>query len=184
MPVIYPLAQTEEKLKLKAKMATLNYSLPNFAALNNFLINPRKDKSTTQSFIEYYERVNQSLPDIAESYGMLGVLYYYSGQISQARDALLKAHELNPRFFWHVYNLGLLYREENNEAEAVKYFKMAVSLPPQETVKTIYTSRIYRQILGEIQQEKIVSDLKSAYTKAYQMTKSSVTGSDKLLMAY
>ncbi len=159
-----------DKAIVKAKSITLNQTLPSFQDLVKFI---KRDQGSflDERYIQYYEKVTNFFPQIAEAEGLLGFCYYHNGNLDQAILHFQKAIDLNPRFFWHYYNLGVIYSQSGRYQLANELLKRAVALRPEETIKALYRSKIYQQILSEWQggAPDLIGQLKSGYIQAVQM---------------
>jgi tetratricopeptide (TPR) repeat protein len=84
-------------------------------------------------------QVQQYLPHL---YYNLGTAHYAIGATKEAKEAFLKAVDLNPQYGAAYYNLGLVYRdlEEFDEAQAVLEDALELQYDPQQV----------RSVLGHI----------------------------------
>lgn len=131
-----------------AKITVLNRLLPSFAHLTGIMDGREvPDKKNLRGCVQYYEKVIQYMPRLAEAYGLLGFCYFHASEKQKSLEAYRKAASLNPHFFWLHYNLGLMYYKEDRYAEAVESFQMALSTHPEVNIKIINASMIYKQIL-------------------------------------
>ena len=105
-----------------------------------------------------------------EAYVLLGFCYYHDGRMDEAITAYQRASQLNPAFFWPYYNLGVIYFNQKNYTAAAPYFKQAAATDPRETLREIFTSHIYMEILnlGKEMREAIQKNLTASYKEAYE----------------
>lgn len=67
----------------------------------------------------------------AEAYRELGGIYGQQlGDMELAKEYLLKALEINPSDYSTVQNLGIVFAQERNFAQAVTFFKKAIEIDP------------------------------------------------------
>ena len=127
------------------------------------------DERSIRQYIRYYQIVAFSLPKRDEAYGMLGFCYHHLGKTKEAVEYYRKATTLNPYYFWHHYNLGLIFYNAGHYQEAEKSFKNAVELGAEGTLKMTVSSKVYRDILGRMRkvdyslQEQLISGYRGAY---------------------
>ena len=55
----------------------------------------------------------------------------YFKQFAECRKNLQEILDINPQEIWAYFKLGMLYRQENNRAEALKLFQKAAALSPK-----------------------------------------------------
>ena len=151
LPVLHALISQRDAIAAQSKVTTLNYFIPSFDYLVEFIEQPgifKKERlHSYNGYIDYYERVIDLYPTMAEGYGMLGFLYFQDGDLPKARQAYEKAIVLNPGFFWLHYDLGILYCKDRQYRSAETEFKRALVLAPENSLKFIVHSKIYQQII-------------------------------------
>ena len=165
------LVKQREKIQHKARIITLNYAIPDFTSLVNFLDSPQESgDSQAQSYLSYYQMVSNIFPDLPEGYAVLGLLYFYTGDETRAIDHLQTAVKLNPNSFYAHYNLGLLYLKKARYQEAADALTKAMGCDPKKVIETIYSSRIYVQLIGAMteSQKKNVANLQNDYKTAFK----------------
>ena len=141
--------EEEKRTAFKAKAEMLNHYLPSFDALAKFAAKAEAvSEGQWQAYRDYYKKVVEFFPQMSDAHALLGISYYYLGSKDQAVTALKEAVMLEPNFFWHSYNLGVIYFKDHHYLEAVKFFKKALKTKPEEMIKSIVTSKIYQQILA------------------------------------
>lgn len=86
-----------------------------------------------------YEK-SASLAPTKDSFNLLGIAYYNSGEQDKAIDFYLKAIALSPQEAVLYNNLGLSYQSQNKFAEAEQAYQNSIRLDPQN-----YT---YHNLLG------------------------------------
>lgn len=159
------LSDIYQKTLSSSKAETLNYYLPDFNKLGPILESPERfSEGDYHPYIQYYSRVREMFPEMAQANGMLGFFYYYSGDKIRSLKTFQEAKE-RELFFWHLYNLAMISWEDENYLQAALYFKEAVKIPAATTLKAMGTSRIYRQI-GLERVPNLTARLKQAYAQA------------------
>lgn len=109
------------------------------------------DPGALNEFRKYFQLVVDSVPEQADSYGMLGYCQYYLGQKQKAIDAYTSAIRINPLFMGYYYNLGVIYFNQGNYPQAAVLLQKALSSPLQLTVQSLLLStRVYALLLQEL----------------------------------
>ena len=113
------------------------------------LIEPEKKFGANhyQAQIDYYNQVVKLAPEVADIYEIFGFCYYHLGDKGKAIASFKKAIQLERRFFWAQYDLGLIYYQNKHYSEAIKVFQKATNLPPEAAFLIIKASSIYQQII-------------------------------------
>lgn len=165
-PLFHFLIHQRQEAREHAKINKLNiYMVRDSQALFDCLNGPCPTKF--DNYITYFNLVSDYMPNQADSYAMLGFCYSHLNQSSLAIDNYKKAIELNPRFFWSYYNLGLLSWANGNFQEASFLFKQSLLLDPRETIESILPSKLYMSILaGSKISYNIVDSLQHGYQLA------------------
>ena len=150
------------------KLRMLNHFMPDsYEALNQMNNNPSEiDRKALARYTNYFRIITWVMPERSDGFELLGVCYYYLGKEAEARRALEKAIDFNPRFFWSHYNLGVLFYKRREFPQAAQAFKRALKASPQETFGHLLESKIYRDILRYNQFLKILPD--EQFKLAYQ----------------
>jgi len=92
-------------------------------------------------------------PDQAISYNLLGWTQLANNQLSNAKENLEKALNLNPKFEAVYYNLGNLYKLKNNSKVAEAYYEKAVKYAKENENRAIQERAEYElQIIQELTQ--------------------------------
>lgn len=135
-----------------ARLKTLNRVLP---ASMKYLVDlnrrsERPDAKKLEPYLHYYHLVEKYVPPMPETFDVLGYIYAQLGNRPQAIRYYEKSVALNGQFFWSHYNLGVLYVQEGSYTKAVEQFKKALQSPPQVTVLVFAKSKIYQQILVQV----------------------------------
>jgi tetratricopeptide (TPR) repeat protein len=161
------LVHQRQKVQKKARLIALDLSKPSFENLLRFSQDPQNHlvKDQLYPYIDYYENVVAAFPDIKDVYGILGFCYYHTGRTREAIEAYKISLTGNPSFFWSWYNLGVIYYQNGNTPRAVQVWQKALKADPALTLKAIYLSKAYQQILQEHPElaEDVIANLRSAF---------------------
>ena len=132
--------------KMKVKM--INRVVPESNRdLVAFSLNPTaSDTTRLQKYLLYFKTVVKILPDSAAAHALLGYCYYYTGDVPRARDHLRRASEINPQFFWYLYDLGVSYYRQGLYQQAMPFLEKAMACHPEETLLLIRVSKIYKEL--------------------------------------
>lgn len=129
------------------------------------------DPIELRRYIHYYKFLAVSMPSRHEAYGMLGFCYYYLGKERQAVAFYQKAKALNKDYFWYYYNLGFISYKNGDYKQAEKFLKIALEKNAQAVIKTVFSSKVYVDILRDVKDPEnvIKGHYKGACQAAYQM---------------
>ena len=150
IPLVKQLLRQRWDAKRQADIITLNHQLPEFAPWAKFILSDKKDRDIVPYFMSYYKQVNRVFPQLADGYAMLGFCAFYVNKPAEALEYYQKAAQLNPRYFYFYYNMGLIYLQQARYEEAQQMFEQALRCDPKKTIENIYSSRVYVQIIGEV----------------------------------
>ncbi len=117
--------------------------------------------------LEYYSKLVDYMPKLSEARAMLAFCYYYQGDKDAAAKNYLIAIQLEPRFFWNYYNLAAILWEKGEREPAMKIVAHALSLNPRFIMEDIYSSKVYRDILGSSSHKDF--DIMGQAHKGYQV---------------
>jgi len=163
------------EVEKKAKLTTLNYYIPSFDILADYIHHPQNPDQVLLrgdgGFINYYEKIIEFFPHMPEAHAMLGFLYYFAEENEKSIAAYQRAIALNPQYFWSHYNLGIIHFKDARYQLASDSFQKAITTKPDMTLKSIFSSKIYQQILMNIndQDYSLMQDLRTGYRDSYQM---------------
>lgn len=94
--------------------------------------------------LRYYKTLIAVFPTSSLAHGLLGYCYYYLGKQEKAVDAFLMAAKKEPRFYWHQYNLAVIYYNRKDYGRAAEYFRKVAA---QES-DYLLVSTVYSPLLG------------------------------------
>jgi len=171
-PFVRPLLEQRAEVKRKAKTTTLDHLRPPLNALARH-IRTREPLPPGQfrAYIPYYQRVVEYFPSMAEAHTILGFCYAASGDPEKAVNAYQGSIQVNPEFFWSYYNLGLILFRAGRYDAAASLLENAVTKNPAVTMRVLYGSPAYRQIMASDTQFDYAVDkaLRSGYREAYEL---------------
>ncbi len=155
-----------------AKRRALNRVIPLMGQLVEFI---NRGGGLTQKelreYLAYYKTVDAYIPGRDDAKAMMGFCYYYMGNDKKALSAYKRSVDLNPYFFWSHYNLGVIHLQNRHYGQAAEFFRKAIAIKPQVTLKIISSSKLYREILSGIDNPRDVigRNLKQGYRHCYRM---------------
>lgn len=98
-------------------------------ALNNWAIICIKEKREEDG-VKLLEYAIETHPDDAEAYSQMGTIKKNKGDFDLAKSYYIKARNLDPKFFYNYYNLGLLYKDLNETEKARENFSKCLEINP------------------------------------------------------
>lgn len=154
-----------------AKLRTLNRLMPPLAPLvqsnrSAFIVTPE----LLPKYTFYYDKVTDYLPDNPNGYFMKGYCLALEDQRVPAVRALEESIDRNPHYFWSYYNLGVLHLKAGEWELAEEAFRAAAAVNPTATVKIIFASKVFQQLLAQVDspQQVIPAGLKSGYQDCHR----------------
>jgi len=167
-PLTTSLMTQQQKVKAKARAITLNHHKPSFEDFVAYRV-AHGQVGISRNYVIYYERLAEYMPQKAEAHALLGFCYYHTGKHEEAKAAFIRAIQLNPDFFWTPFNLGVIYFYQDRYQEAAVMLRRALALKPEATLKTIFSSKIYGEIIRSAQNfdYAVEENLKAGYRDAY-----------------
>jgi len=141
----------DNKVKEGVMVRTLNRLMPSYAYLVDIEENREKpDRAKLKKYLDYYEEIVEYYPNMADAHGLLGFCYYHSGEHQKAISSYEKAIEINSRFFWFHYNLGVIHFKNSRYAMAAEALENAAATNLEHALVFIRMSEmIYQPILLE-----------------------------------
>jgi tetratricopeptide (TPR) repeat protein len=97
--------------------------------------------------IKDFESANKIYPDYAESWLNLGRARAAAGAIGLARDAFLRAAQLDPQLAEAPEELGLLAAGQNDLASAARYLDESIRLDPGSSYRACYSDAVVNLML-------------------------------------
>ncbi len=173
---IFDVIKEYEVKEDKRQILILNHIMPrSFDYLvETFYKKKAFDLRRLKSYLYYYQKVAEYMPERADAIGMTGFCFYQLGETDRAIVAYKRALEINPHFFWFYYNLGVIYLKKGRYQEAREAFNKAKDIQPERVLFFIKNSRrIYLPLVAkgmkDIQKE-LTNQLKEDYRKCYIFT--------------
>lgn len=108
-----------------------------YSQLNSFIKNQEEE-----SILKEGSRILMQNPSDVKALNAMAMVYYKRGQIGLAKSLLVKAQKVSPTY--EVYsNLGIVNLAMDEKGEAVKNFKKAIELNPNDIVSASNVGSIY-----------------------------------------
>lgn len=164
-----------KEIRNRMNIRTLNDNMPaSFAVLIKLgedASSVKPDEKVLHEYINYFEKVVHFFPKMAEAHGMLGVSYFYLGDMKKALSSVQKAAVLNSHFFWFHYNLGVIYFANGDYGQSAQVLAQARQLRPQIALLVIKQSTEYQRVLHGVTNlgDIIMAKLKSGYSDTYRL---------------
>jgi tetratricopeptide (TPR) repeat protein len=154
-PIKKYILETQQITASKAKSQVLGYQTPNFKLLAQDLLNAHVFKPEEMDtyingrhYLSFYKKGSELFPELFEMPYMLGVCYFWQGDLPSAERSLRQSLQINPVFFWAYYNLGLLYLKSGQFDAAIALFSRAREIPPPLTLKLLHDIQAFFIIWG------------------------------------
>ena len=112
-------------------------------------------------------------PHLTQMWQLLGSLYYQTGNLIDAIEALRNAHKNEPNNLAFMVQLGEFLRQGNEVSEAINILEKATELAPED-------ANAWTNLGVAFQQEKRITDAKIAYEKALALNPKSAAISSNL----
>jgi len=164
------LLQERHKSQAKTRATTLNLIKPSFEDFVAYRI-AHGQAGISRSYLSYYEKLTEYMPQKSEAHAMLGFCYYHARRNEEAVVSFHRAIQLDPDYFWTLYNLGVIYFNQGQYQQAAGMFKRALSLKREVTLKAIFASKIYGEIILSAKNfdYTIEKNLQVGYQDAYRL---------------
>jgi len=168
--VLVSLQYTTNHYKADRQILILNRTLPDFHKLLNIEkhSDQRFSKNNLKEYFDYFHLVTEAMPDNSDGLLMLGYLEQVTGHNPQAGVLFKAAHRLDPQFFFIEFNLALFLFEQGDYEQSAQLLQRALNTPPQDTLKRMMSSTVYRQIFASTDNSlDIIGSLRQSYHDAY-----------------
>jgi len=152
-------------VEAKSKFMTIEYNRPYFPYFASIVAGrsvPEGDLmegyhfGTSYNFNYYFSMAIDFFPGDDAAQSLLGYGLYYQGNLENAKDHYEKALKINPDFWWHNYNLAVIYFNKGDFNNSGLLLTKALSLDHQGSLKYIQNSFFYRRIWQFIQDPGVV----------------------------
>lgn len=152
-------AETQQKLGLvtnvrQVKSESVEKDLANYAL--NALVNMK-------SYDPIVETIATKYPNDSEIQSMIGTIYHNSGKDDLFLKKLLETEKIDPKNETNLYNIGVLYMEQNNDAKALEYFEKAIAA--DANYKNAYTNIALIKVKPEKEYVEIINDNRGSSAK-------------------
>ena len=112
-------------------------------------------------------------PHLTQMWQLLSSLHYQANNLSDAIEALRRAHKNEPENTAFMIQLGEFLRQDNKASEAITILEQATELAPKD-------AKAWTNLGVALQQEKRIADAKIAYEKALALNPKSAAISSNL----
>jgi tetratricopeptide (TPR) repeat protein len=168
------LRASHEDAIMRSKVIALNYQIPDFTPINDFI--ERQDTITQNDldiYESYFKQVNDAMPDIPEVYYMLGFCAFYQGNTSRSIEYYKRSIIVNPDFFWSYYDLGLIFLKLDQPEKAFVVLTEGLKKGPDDAVKAILRSQVFSQIYTyqDLKNKNIIDYLYGNLSQGYQQAR-------------
>ncbi len=153
-PGFSQLIKERNATQTKAQLIELQMKQPVFDHLIKFIFEADRSKPEyLNDYLAYYRRIIEFFPETSDAYGVLGYCYFYLGDFEKSREAFFQARNLNKKYFWYSYDLGMVNFKLNNVDEAQFYLKEAYVLGMNgvdESLQFIPQAQVFQQIFRQV----------------------------------
>src|SRR5690606_21815963 len=125
--------------------------------------NALKALSSLKKNDEIVEKITKKYPQDSEIQTLAGNIYHNSGNDEQFLAKLIENTKLEPNNPVNYFNIGVIYMEQNKDAEAIQYFEKAIQVDPN--YKNAYTNIALIKIKPEKEYVEIINSNLGTSTK-------------------
>jgi tetratricopeptide (TPR) repeat protein len=123
--------------------------------------NTLKALNDSKKYDAVVEKIASKYPKDTDIQSLLGNVYHNSGHDDKFLNQLIENTKLDPANASNYYNIGVIYMNQNKDAEAIQYFEKAIQVDSK--YKSAYTSIAWIKIKPEAEYvEKINANLGSS----------------------
>lgn len=120
--------------------------------------NALKALSALNRFDEIVNLIDTKYPQEGEIQTLIGNVYHNSGNIEQFKEKLLDNIKINPNDPVNYFNLGVIYMDKSDDAQAIKYFTQATEKAPNSiTAKNAFNNIALIKIKPESEYIEIIN---------------------------
>lgn len=130
--------------------------------------NQKLDQKILGYYQHYFEKLIDIMPNTADTYGVLGFVYYRLGEQQKAIWAYQKAIERYPKYFTFLHNLGLLYFKGGDFPKAIESFTKALQVTVSESLFLAMSSQIYNSYFISLDSKDLNSEIKTKFSATYR----------------
>lgn len=118
-------------------------------------LNALKALSGAKKYDDVVEKIISKYPSDSEIQTVAGNVYHNSGNSDKFLNKLIENTKLNPNDPVNYFNIGVMYMEQEKDAEAVEYFEKAIQVDPK--FKNAYTNLALVKIKPEKEYVDIIN---------------------------
>lgn len=96
---------------------------------------------------EIVDKISKKYPNDSEIQTIIGNIYHFVGNDEEFLEKLIENTKLEPNNATNYYNIGVIYMNQNKDAEAIQYFQKAIDVKPD--FKNAYTNMALVKIRPE-----------------------------------
>lgn len=117
--------------------------------------NTLKALSSAKKYDEIVDKITSKYPNDTEIQTLAGNILHFSGNDDKFLDKLLENTKLDPKNPVNYFNIGVIYMNQNKDAEAIQYFEKAIEVDP--TYKNAYTNIALVKVKPEKEYVEIIN---------------------------
>ncbi len=120
----------------------------------------------SEDLIKYYELLVSVMPENPQGHSVLGFCYYRQGLKDKAYEQFQKSCMLDPHSFWGCQDWAVMALQAGQYSDAEKLFSLGLNADPRYTLRELYSSKVYFDILSSDHSYNPVVSLQEGYTRA------------------
>ena len=109
--------------------------------------NALKALSGAKKYDDVVDKIAKKYPTDTEIQTLIGNIYHFAGNDDKFLSKLIENTKLDPKNATNFFNIGVIYMNQNKDAEAIQYFEKAIVADP--TYKSAYTNIALTKIKPE-----------------------------------
>ncbi len=109
--------------------------------------NALKALAVSKKYDEVVEKISTKYPNDTEIQTLVGNIYHFAGNDEQFLNKLIENTKIDPKNPTNYFNIGVIYMNQNKDAEAIQYFEKAIAADPK--YKSAYTNIALTKIKPE-----------------------------------
>lgn len=117
--------------------------------------NALKALGGAKKYDEVVEKIASKYPNDTEIQTLVGNIYHFAGNDDQFLSKLIENTKLDPKNPTNYFNIGVIYMNQNKDAEAIQYFEKAIVADPK--YKSAYTNIALTKIKPEREYVEIIN---------------------------
>lgn len=131
--------------------------------------NTLKALSGAKKYDDIVNKISSKYPNDSEIQTLIGNIYHFAGNDDEFLNKLIENTKLEPTNATNYYNIGVIYMNKNQDAEAIQYFQKAIDAKPD--FKNAYTNMALVKIKPEKEYVDVINanlGTSAKEKKAYQ----------------